>query len=95
MEKTIISDKKELTNKYNENIILSNRKNLQIDGIIEVISTSDTFLNLKLKDTNLSISGENIHICKLDVNSGTLEAEGYFSLFKYGKSINIFKRVFK
>lgn len=95
MEKTFNIEKKDNNQHYNENITLTNRKELHLNGIIEIISTSDNSLYLKLKDTHLCISGENIHICKLDVNAGTLEAEGNFLSFKYGKTGNIFKRVFK
>jgi hypothetical protein len=97
MEKIINTqskDKKE--NHYSENIILNNRTHLHIDGIIEIISTSETGLLMKLKDTSLTVSGTDIHISKLDIDSGVLEADGNFLNFKYGnKSGNIFKRIFK
>lgn len=93
MEKILSNEK---TNTNNELLILSNRKNLQLEGISEVISTSDTCLVLKLKDTTINITGEGIYIKKLDVNSGTLEAEGKFNNIKYGvKSGNFLKRIFK
>lgn len=93
MEKIVSTEK---TNTNSELLILSNRKNLQLEGISEVISTSDNCLVLKLKDTILSILGEGINIKKLDVNNGTLEAEGKFNNIKYGvKSGNFFKRIFK
>lgn len=78
-----------------ESILLNNRKYLKLEGIVEVISTSDTAINLKLKDTSLFISGEQISILKLDINSGILEAEGKFALIKFGKSGNFLKRLFK
>lgn len=80
---------------YHENIILNNRKNLHIDGVVEIISTSENSLYMKLKDTFLSVSGENIHITKLDVSTGIIEADGKFLNFKYGKTGNILKRIFK
>ena len=92
--KTTSSDKKESL--YAENIILNNRTNLHIDGILEVISTSETGLLMKLKDSTLSITGTEIHIAKLDIDSGILEATGRFLSFEYGsKHTNIFKRLFK
>lgn len=91
MEKTINNEKNN-----NELLILTNRKNLKLEGIMEVLSTSDTSITLKLKDTTLCILGENINITKLDVNTGTLEADGKFTNIKYGiKSGNFFKRLFK
>lgn len=92
MEKTISNDK----STENELLILSNRKSLRLEGIVEIISTSDTALTLKLKDTTLCILGENINITKLDITTGILEANGKFVSIKYGvKSGNIFKRLFK
>jgi len=95
MEKTINILKENKEKNYNEKICLDNRKCLHIDGIIEIISTSEASLIMKLKDTMLSISGANIHITRLDVSTGILEAEGDFYSIKYGKNSNIFKRIFK
>lgn len=92
MEKTISNEK----NIDNELIILTNRKNLKLEGIVEIISTSETSLILKLKDTTLAILGENIIISKIDITTGILEANGKFNDIKYGiKSSNFFKRLFK
>ena len=93
MEKTVNQDKQN-TN-LSESLILSNRKNLKLEGVIEVLSTSDSNLYLKMKDTSLQITGENINILKLDVNTSSLEAEGKFICIKYGSSKNLFKRIFK
>ena len=79
----------------NESLNLISRKNLTIEGIVEIIASSDSTILLKLKDTNLSITGNNINITKLDINTGILQAEGIFESIKYGKSGNIFKRIFK
>ena len=93
MEKVL---KEESHNKtQNESLLIQGRKTLKVEGIAEVISTSDSLLNLKLKDTNLIITGEQINIEKLDINLGILEASGKFLSIKYGKSGNIFKRLFK
>lgn len=91
MEK-IVNQEKTTTS---DAISLINRKNLKLEGIVEIISTSETNLILKLKDTTLCISGENINIQKIDVNTGILEAEGKFTSIKYCKSGNFFKRIFK
>lgn len=92
MEKTISNEK----NIDNELVILTNRKNIKLEGIVEIISTSETSIILKLKDTTLAILGENINISKLDISTGTLEANGKFNDIKYGiKSGNFFKRLFK
>lgn len=94
MEKVVSNEKN--NKNISESLILQNRNNLKLEGIIEIISTSDTCLNLKLKDTTLMISGENINILKLDVSAGILEADGNFVSIKYGKGTGgFFKRIFK
>lgn len=92
MEKTITLN---TTTTQNENLNLINRKTLNIEGIVEIIASNDNNITLKLKDTILTIYGSNINITKLDINSGILQADGNFDSFKYGKSGNIFKRIFK
>lgn len=90
MEKTINEN-----NKISENLSLCNRKYLKIEGVVEINSSSETFLNIKLKDTNLNICGQNMHITRLDINTGILEVDGLVNSIKYGKNENFFKRVFK
>jgi sporulation protein YabP len=82
-------------NKIIENLSLTNRKNLKLDGIVEIMSSSETQLNIKLKDTSVVIFGQNMHIVKLDIETGILEVDGLIECIKYGKSGNIFKRIFK
>ena len=79
----------------NENIHLQNRKTISIEGIVEILSSNESEITALLKDTNLTILGSNIHIIKLDINEGSLSAEGNFHAIKYGKQLNFFKRIFK
>jgi len=83
------------TSKINESLTLVNREKLTLEGIVEVISSSDTQLNIKLKDTLLVIQGQNLNIAKLDICSGFLDINGLITSIKYGKSGNIFKRIFQ
>ena len=91
MEKNISAEK----SKISETLTLFNRKSLKLEGIVEINSSSETLLSAKLKDTTLIITGQNLHITKLDVNLGILDIEGDVDSIKYGKSANIFKRIFK
>ena len=92
MEKTNTNFSKQA---LNESLSIINRNTLSISGINEVVSSSETQLYLKVHDTGLVISGQNIHINKIDIESGVLDATGDFDSIKYGKSGNIFKRIFK
>ena len=81
--------------KIHENLELINRKTLKIEGIVEVNSSSENLLSAKLKDTTITITGQNLKITRLDVNLGHLDIEGDIDCIKYGKTANIFKRIFK
>lgn len=92
MEKTIIQEK---SSQLNEKIILINRNKLSLEGIIEVISSSENSIYIKVQDNHMTILGSNMHIEKLDVDNKILECSGNFECIKYGKNGNIFKRIFK
>lgn len=91
MEKNALAEK----NKINESLSLINRKNLKLEGIVEINSSSETLLSIKLKDTSLTITGQDLHITRLDISLGILEVDGMIDSIKYGKQANIFKRFFK
>ena len=91
MEKNALAEK----NKINESLSLINRKNLKLEGIVEINSSSETLLSIKLKDTSLTITGQDLHITRLDISLGILEVDGMVDSIKYGKQANIFKRFFK
>ena len=89
------SQQEKLDTQLSENLTLTNRKQIKLDGIIEIISTSDTSISLKLKNSPLTITGTNINITKLDIELGILEASGNFETIKYTKSGGLFKKIFK
>ena len=91
MEKNATIEK----NKNNESLTINNRKTLKLEGIIEINSSSETLISVKLKDTSLTITGQKLHITRLDITLGILEADGIVDSIKYGKQANIFKRFFK
>lgn len=90
MEKTTVEN-----TKISENLILTNRKSLKLEGIVEINNSSESQLSIKMKDTNLIIFGQNLNITRLDVELGILEVEGLIDCIKYGKSIGFIKRIFK
>lgn len=90
MEKTTLSQ-----NSLPEFLSLDARKNLHLTGITEVISSSDTQILAKLKDSTINISGTNINITKLDTTNGNLDAVGDFGSISYGKKVGLLKRIFK
>ena len=59
MEKTIILNKNEQVS-HSSNIILNNRKTLNLSGVDEVISSNESSIYLKVSGTKLQILGSNI-----------------------------------
>ncbi len=92
MEKTTINT---TNNIKNENISLENRNKLTLSGIQEIVASSENQILVKLKDTSLSIYGNNINITRLDIDTGSLTADGNIEKIIYGKTQNLFKRIFK
>ena len=92
MEKTLIQEK---NTPLNEKVTLINRNQLTIEGVKEVISSSENYICIKVQDNNMALLGNNIHIEKLDIPNHILECSGQFECIKYGKCGNIFKRIFK
>lgn len=89
-------EKKQNNNMSTSRLVLENQKKITVTGIVEVTSSNDSTLTAKLNKGNIFILGANIHITKLDVEQGLLEAEGNFNQIKYNnKNDNIFKRIFR
>lgn len=82
----------------NNKIVLDNRKKLTVTGVEKALSSNENCIILQTSGNKLFISGHNLHIEKLDVEAGVVEAEGDFDSFKYGNITNkgnVFKRIFK
>jgi len=96
MENILSKSKKETIEK-DSSITLINQKKLTLTGVNEIFSSNEKNILLKCNSKKLIISGENINITKLDVNTGELEATGLFESLKYtsGLKTNLFKRFFK
>ena len=80
------------------NIILEERKKMNISGVKDVISFEEEAIALITTKGKLLIKGENLHIIQFDTKSGDLTAEGkvfaigYISEEKQG---GIFSKIFK
>ena len=76
-------------------VILENRNHLFVDGVTRVISANNTILLLQVDNTKMTITGRELHIEKLDVNTGEVEASGNIDSIKYNSSQNLLKKMFK
>lgn len=78
-------------------IFLTERNNINISGVIKVLSSNVNQITLCLKDTDLTINGTNLSIESF--NDGNILITGTLDCLKYLKQSkvkeNFFKRIFK
>ena len=77
---------------------LINQTNLSVTGIKKAIVVSETALALELENKTLQITGKNMEVKKLDVETGVLEVVGVIDTIKYvvqKEKLSLFKRIFK
>ena len=76
---------------------LIDRNNINISGVVKVLSSNNNTVILKLKDTNLILSGSNLTIDNF--SDGNILISGTLDSLKYSKTTKIkegfFKRIFK
>lgn len=80
------------------NIILNNRKTLNLTGVKDIGKFDDRDVTVITNQGNLKISGNNLKIGKLCVESGQLELSGTVNSISYTDSkkinSNFFKKLF-
>lgn len=87
-------------NKAPHNLILQDRKELSLSGVLEVISFDEDNVVVKTTMGELTVNGENLHITKTNVETGELLLDGhiqeciYTDISKNNKSDGIFKKLF-
>lgn len=84
--------------KQNSNIIIENRKRVNISGVKECVSFDDETVILETVLGNLTLKGEKLHIINFDTKSGDFSLEGKIFAIAYTASQNsgsFFGRLFK
>lgn len=78
-------------------VILENRKSIQVDGVIEVISAGDSSVISKTEQGVIIISGTGLRTKSLSMEEKVLIVEGSIDGIKYSGSAgkSLFKRIFK
>ena len=82
------------------NIIVESRKNVTITGVMDIDSFDEESVVLFTELGELAIKGVNLHINKIDVNSGDLTMEGEIESISYSeggpqKGTGFFSRLFR
>ena len=97
-----IDERKQMTSKTIENVILENRKKLTISGVLDVLSFDDQIVIVETELGLLTVKGENLRINKLSLDTTEVIVEGtIFNLSYSEKNLdkksgsNIFGKIFK
>ena len=69
-----------------QNIILENRKKLNISGVEEILRFDDTLIVMKTVLGELFVRGTLLHVEKLSVESGELSVTGEVTELGYAES---------
>ncbi len=81
-----------------QNIIMEGRKNLRISGVKDIDSFSESKIVLNTSLGELVIKGEELHILKLETETGDFSLIGHVNSLVYNDfatNANIFRRIFR
>ena len=85
--------------KMRHNIIMENRRRLSISGVMDIDSFDEETVVLFTEEGELTIRGLNLHINKIDVDSGDLAMEGEIDSLVYAgdrqQKGSFFSRLFR
>ena len=68
-----------------QTLSLENRKELRMSGVEDVDSFSETEIVIVTNMGRLTVKGENLHISKLNVDTGDFAADGHILSLVYSK----------
>ena len=82
------------------NVIIESRKNITVTGVMDIDSFDEESVILFTELGELSIRGQNLHINKIDINSGDLTMEGEIESLSYAeagpqKGTGFFSKLFR
>ena len=66
-------------------IVLGNRKNGSITGVLDVISFDITEVLLETEQGMLNIKGKDLHVNRLNLEKGEVDIEGMIDGFSYSQ----------
>lgn len=84
--------------KVSHNLILKDRESLSVTGVIDVDSFNEQNVIAYTDLGELTISGNNLHISKVNLDTGDLSLEGNISGLNYSdkkKEVGLFAKLFK
>ena len=69
-------------------IILKDRKYMSVTGVKDVNAFTEENIVLTLETSSLIVKGENLHISKLDLESGNVILDGKVNSLQYIKEVS-------
>lgn len=69
-------------------IILKDRKYMSVTGVKDVNAFTEENIVLTLETSSLIVKGENLHISKLDLESGNVNLDGKVNSLQYIKEVS-------
>jgi len=69
--------------KSQHNVIMESRRNLVVSGVMDIDSFDEQTVVVFTEQGELTISGSNLHINKIDVDTGDLLMEGEIDTLAY------------
>ncbi len=91
-------NEKNSTHKEIHNVIMENREKISISGVKKTENFDDKIVVLETQMGQMTIKGDNLHILKMDIDTGNLIITGSIYGLIYNESNNsnsIIKRIFK
>ncbi len=86
----------EYTNKT-QSLVLENRKKLTLTGVDDVLGFNEETVNVKTNLGDLVVKGSELHIERLDLDTGDVEIEGIIDLLHFSgvkSEKSFFQRIF-
>ena len=81
----------------NSKVVLCNRQTLNLSGVTKMGSATENAICVDIANEKTVIEGSNLHITKLDIETGFVDIEGKVNSIKFNKgtSQGFFKRIFQ
>jgi sporulation protein YabP len=96
-----LEEKKNFNTNIVQNLILENRNQLSISGVLDVLSFDDQIIIIETELDLLTVKGENLKINKLSIDTAEVIVEGDINSLTYSnknldkKSEGLFGKIFK
>ncbi len=90
-----MTEENKATARRPQNLILENRRRLNVSGVEEVVTFNEETVNMKTVLGELTVRGEGLHVERLTVESGDLVITGHVSSLIYQEtSPSLWERLF-